>query len=170
MTKRIYTAHKNSGGTRELSEFITTIKNLMYTWDQLDYIDSYESLTNDDSELIKINSDFYATLSRYINVIQVKKLSTVDDYLNYDIEREPDRMVNNSMYRFNNQFTVNRKTARHYETKSTLTGRSLTNSAKVSMGMDELWSAVNQGTNQSVDRNDVSYYGQAGDDSTSLLV
>jgi hypothetical protein len=177
MTKRVYTAHQNEGGSRFLSYFQEQVAGLMQRWSKLDYIDSYESLTADtDLELEQINQDFYREhVNQFLpagGYARVKKLETVDDYLNYDIQRDPPATVNAATFRGGNAIPLNRKwvSSRNYDRDNEgLKGRSLGLKNKTHPGMDELWEHVNQPT-KPMDRGDVQYYGQRTDDDSTALM
>lgn len=176
MVKRIFIAHQNDGGGQAVRYFNEQIAGIMNKWPRLDYVDSYESLTNDiESEMTQINNDFFKnTVDQFLpgaGFKKIKKLETVDDYLNYDIQREPDVTVNAETYRDENRIPVNRKPIlRQYDRSSEgIRGRSLSQKTKEIPGMDELWEHVNKPV-VPMDRNDVRYYGQSTDDSSSLLM
>ena len=176
MAKRVYIAHQNEGGSRFLSHFQEQVAGLMQSWPRLDHIDSYESLTSDaELEMEQINQDFYREVVNQFmpsgGYRAVKKLETVEDYLNYDIQREPAAVVNAATYRNGNQIPLDRRTVtRHYDRANEgLKGRSLGLKNKSMPGMDDLWAHINQPVTK-IDRGDVQYYGQATDDDSSTLM
>jgi hypothetical protein len=174
MTKRIYNAHQREGGSRPLAYFCEHVAGLMQGWPRLEYIDTYESLVSDpETEMDQINQDFYREMIEQFlpagGFARVKKLETVDDYLNFDIQRDPPPVVNASVYRDGNRIPVNRKPIiRHYENDG-VHGQSLGRKNKEMPGMDELWEAVNR-PYEKIDRNDVPYYGQREDEGTTALM
>lgn len=177
MAKRVYAAHQNEGGERDLKYFQRTVPSLMNTWTRLDYIDSYESLTEDpEIELEQINQDFYSEFVPHFRPAagyrHVKKLETRDDYLNYDIQREPDPVTNSARYREDNRIPAMRKwvASRNYARDADgLKARELEIKNKETPGMSDLWARVNQPV-RAIDDGDVAYYGQSTDDDASTLI
>lgn len=175
MAKRIYSAHQNAGGQRPLAFFQEQIPTLMRGWPQAASIDSYESLTMDqDEEMAQINQDFFRSVEHQFlpagGFARVKKLETVEDYLNFDTPRDEPTMVNASTYRRGNRFPLDRKITRNYDRDGDgLKGRSLHRENRETPGMDVLWAEVNR-PYRAIDDNDARYYGQTTDDDSSTLI
>lgn len=172
VTKRIYNTHQREGGSRPLSYF-QVVGGLMQSWPRIEHVDSYESLTTDpESEMDQINQDFYReVIEEFLpagGFARVQKLETVDDYLNFDIPRDPAPVVNASAYRGGNAVPINRKFTRHYENDG-VHGKSRGLKNKEMPGMDDLWARVNQ-PYVAIDRNDMPYYGQHEDEGTTALM
>lgn len=172
MVKRVYIAHQNDGGVRPYNYIDEQIHGLMLSWDKLKYVDSYESLTVDpEIEHEQINNDFFRDIWPQFQVGQgfrmAKKLDTVDDYLNFDIQREPEPVMNSEMFRNSNKIPHWQiRSTRHFDTSNDgVTGRSLSQKIKPHGDMDKVWSRVNEPT-VAFDTNDEQYNGPR-DDSTS---
>lgn len=142
LLKEMYSRHVRDGGTRTKQFFQDQLPWLMKKWPHLNKMDSYESLVDDpESEIVQINKDFltdhectFAAGGDFKTLTPTYKMD-VYDYRNLDIRGtgSDDRIVDNGMYRFNNEIPLYQKTGsagigRHYDfagSREGLTGRSV---------------------------------------------
>ncbi len=175
----IKTVYSRYEGTYTISNITEQIPSLMQKFPQLQIFESYESLIYDeDAEIQNLNNLFVKSLDAIFvdkSITTLKKLSSPEDYHNYDMVRpDLDIYTTPDVYRYNNTIPLyQRQPARHYDfglEGSGLHGRSIETLEKGYDNTDEILQHANK-PYKTIDTNDVPYYGQDYEDdvTTNLL-
>jgi hypothetical protein len=163
--------------SQPISYYATSVPQWQKLWPRLNEFDSYQSLVWDPiTELEFINQEFIAAYSmRETDDYKIKnRLETPEDYWNFDNDTaKKSDIVHSSMYRFNNTIPLYQMTSsRPYDadpTGSGLRGRSIKQFCLSHGDMQSVMDAVDRPYRQ-IDDDDVPYYGQTVDDSSTTLI
>ena len=109
MVKSFYQKHVGDGGKQSLKIFQEQVPDLMRKWPVLKFVDTYESVTGDNlDELRVLNDEFIKTYRKLWSAGETYDLPktykwSVDDYRNVDSAKPADIMVTNDTFRWGNR-------------------------------------------------------------------
>ena len=179
LSKKLYEKNLRSGNTLSYNGCYNIVVTLVKTFPDLDKLDTYESLIHNVYEEIDfLNQEFIKKYSKQVEANNDYKTITptykftVDDYRNLDPEPQEDKIVNNSMYRYDNTIPLYQRTMniRHYDRSNDgLVGRSLMNESSSSgYDMSKITEQVEKPYSK-IDDNDKLYYGHEEENSLDLM-